>query len=606
MRKIYILVVIISTSLLVTGFIKFNKPAYTNIPTNAFGTGNVINATRFASWINNVTPSINVFVKPADGPNFVGDNNVTPSSFDRQDFFRWSQQMFYWILSPVPSNGSYGSCGGLVLNSPAFYDVQGSNFVRHTCDNLAKTNMTFDIKSTQNGKNDLPIFFEQNTDRIFDIDKTPKSIRGYQIVKDGKGKIVEVGNIKVKGNIPTFYDLKGEVIEIVELIYSKDLDYKTTVQQFEINKIFYNVSLISPFAPIIILPSVAQASNNGSSNVLMARNGSLVYYNIMVNDVYAIFSKMVNNNTLPSNSSFPTTSAELNVISNYANSIGMPLIKTEGRVLAMELKTSWIDATNLTNSNNYIKTSATVPNYIQTSPGIWTKSGTRKTTLALVGMHVVGSVLGHPEMIWSTFEHKNNTPNNGYPFTNNNNGITSVSTDDSAIDFNFAQPRTNTYTPNFNVSHITGFNNLSGANGFTISNSDTKRNQPFGWGGVIASGGSPNLINPIDVMTVENSNAQLVAINTDGNSRLINGDIRKNYFQVGSTWMSLFETNQQAGTIRLSNSTMETYTQATNARINIPGGAGLNCFSCHDTGGSESPAPKEVFLSHVFFNTIAK
>ena len=109
-----------------------------------------------------------------------------------------------------------------------------------------------------------------------------------------------------------------------------------------------------------------------------------------------------------------------------------------------------------------------------------------------------------------------------------------------------------------------------------------------------------------DVMTVENSNAQLVAINTDGNSRLINGDIRKNYFQVGSTWMSLFETNQQAGTIRLSNSTMETYTQATNARINIPGGAGLNCFSCHDTGGSESPAPKEVFLSHVFFNTIAK
>ena len=81
----------------------------------------------------------------------------------------------------------------------------------------------------------------------------------------------------------------------------------------------------------------------------------------------------------------------------------------------------------------------------------------------------------------------------------------------------------------------------------------------------------------------------------------------KKYFQVGSTWSSLFVSNQQAGTIRLSNSTMETYTQATTGNIALPTGAGLNCFSCHDAGFTQpnrvfpvSPAPKKLFLSHVF------
>jgi membrane associated rhomboid family serine protease len=36
-------------------------------------------------------------------------------------------------------------------------------------------------------------------------------------------------------------------------------------------------------------------------------------------------------------------------------------------------------------------------------------------------MHVVGSVKGHPEMIWSTFEHVSNTPN-----TNGNTQIATM------------------------------------------------------------------------------------------------------------------------------------------------------------------------------------
>lgn len=613
MKKVYIVLTSFLVLFVISGFINFSKPLYTNIPTTALGTGNVINATRFSDWIGGATPVVNVFVKPADGPNFVGDNIANQANFDRQDFLRWSQQMFYWLLSPVPANGSYGSCSGLVMNSPAFFDVSGGSYIRHKCGVFAKDNMTFDVKGAQNGKHNLPLFFERDTEKVYDVDKTPKSSNGFQLVQDDRGNKIEVSKIVAIEDKPVFYDRSNKVIDKVSLIFNKKLDPKTTIQQFIFGNEIFNVASTATFSQIIIHSTQAQASLNGdTTNVLMARNGSLVYYNIMVNDVYAVFSKMIFNNTLPSDSKFPTTLAELTAIKDYAATQGIGIVDTENRVLAMELKTSWVEVTNLTNPNDYVKTTTTIPNYVQTSTQTWTKSGTRTATLALVGMHVVGSVLGHPEMIWSTFEHINNTPNSGYAFRNTTGGISSVAADDTNTDFLFSTPRTNTFTPTFNIPHITGFSNLSGANGFTISNSDTRRNIPFGWGGQIPSGGNPNATNPPDVLFIEESNAQLVAINTDGKNRLVGNDVRKKYFQVGSTWSSNFQSNQQAGTIRLSNSTMETYTQATTGNINSTTGAGLNCFSCHDAGFTGSvvgdehqiPGPRERFLSHVIGRTI--
>ena len=53
----------------------------------------------------------------------------------------------------------------------------------------------------------------------------------------------------------------------------------------------------------------------------------------------------------------------------------------------------------------------------------------RKTVLmALVGMHVVGSTAGHPEMIWATFEHKNNAPNSSYTYLSTS-GVKTVNPD---------------------------------------------------------------------------------------------------------------------------------------------------------------------------------
>lgn len=253
-------------------------------------------------------------------------------------------------------------------------------------------------------------------------------------------------------------------------------------------------------------------------------------------------------------------------------------------------------------------------------------------------MHVVGSVLGHPEMIWSTFEHLNNTPNDLYNFDNGNGlgGVTNpTDANNSNQDFIFyappAVPNTNTL---FNLPHIIATNfvnnintSISGTNGFTISPSNTLRVQPFGWGGLVKGIGTNPPVNLPDILNVEVSNSQLVALNTDGKNRLIAGDLRRNYFQVGAMWSSKLRNNQQAGTVRLSNSTMETYTQSStnapvvfsngNGSINFSGapaaGNGLNCFSCHEAGFDSptpaaatingiNPIPSNGSLSHVFIN----
>lgn len=171
--------------------------------------------------------------------------------------------------------------------------------------------------------------------------------------------------------------------------------------------------------------------------------------------------------------------------------------------------------------------------------------------------------------------------------------------------------------PTTNIPHISGYYNLAGANGFPISSSNTERKQPFGWAGLFPAT-TPN--NPVDILQQSESNIQLKKIYSDVRNRLLPGDVRRNYFQVGAMWNSPFYNapigsplrddidNHEAGTVRLSNSTMETYTQASSPNIAeiTPTAAGLNCFSCHNRGVDDNgiydglPMPRFRQVSHVF------
>ncbi|MEO8517269.1 MAG: hypothetical protein ABI426_11005 [Flavobacterium sp.] len=595
MKKKYLAIALICISFGIYGFVEYKNSIYATVmPLNAKGTGSMVPASLFTTWLPvGVLPALNVFVKPADGLTFNAATAVAPNTLNIH-FYRWTEQMFLWLLSPVPSNGSYGSCNGFVFNSPEFYDVTATDPItglrtlkKHVCSGRIISNlkagrvfqsidigesMSFDVKGTATGANGLPFLFEKETRAVFDVDKAPISQEGHPMVMDQGGRNVEVSDVKVVNNRPLFLDLNSREINVAKLIYSRNLNPETTVQQFaSLSGATISVALISGVITIIV-PDQGQATGD----VLMTKSGSLVYFNSMVNDVYAVFLTMVKNGVLPSNTKFPTTSSELSAIQAYATAHSIGII--EPNSMAMELKTSWVETTNIPNPADYVVVRGTVPNYILTSANLWTRSGTKTVNLALVGMHIVGSVAGHPEMIWGTIEHVNNTPNPAYTYTNTGGITVNVAAD---TNFGAGTPWlfSSATASTFNVSHM----NMGGMSGtditsitpFTISGSDTQRTKPFGFG-TSALG-----------LTVAQSNAELISTNFDVNTRLVGADIRKNYFHVGSTWNISATNFSHVGTNSLSNTTLETYTQGS-----------LNCFSCHTSSVGSQNDPN--VLSHIY------
>ena len=76
----------------------------------------------------------------------------------------------------------------------------------------------------------------------------------------------------------------------------------------------------------------------------------------------------------------------------------------DSNALAIEVKSSWVLAAGLPNLSSYIIITATIPIYNQATPNLWTPTGQQTAQLALVGIHVIGSAAGHPEMVWATRE----------------------------------------------------------------------------------------------------------------------------------------------------------------------------------------------------------
>ena len=85
----------------------------------------------------------------------------------------------------------------------------------------------------------------------------------------------------------------------------------------------------------------------------------------------------------------------------------------------MEIKTAWVEVSSLEHPERYITQKGSIPIYTKVEgKNEMIHSWTANADLALVGMHVVGSVKGHPEMVWATFEHVDNAPNATYYYTN--------------------------------------------------------------------------------------------------------------------------------------------------------------------------------------------
>jgi hypothetical protein len=299
--------------------------------------------------------------------------------------------------------------------------------------------------------------------------------------------------------------------------------------------------------------------------VLMAQNGSLVYYSLTVNNVFALFRTM-QGSKVPIDAQFPVTQPQLDAVMAFAAANGQaPVIDSEA--LAIEIKASWVEAAGLVDADKFIQMKAIVPTYDKSNPSDWVPNGTRTVKLAMVGMHVVGSTKGHPEMLWATFEHVRNAPAGAYTYRDLSGGTVTVPQDTSA---NWVFATSGAAAP-FNQMRMrmgdeASSDHIVAISPFAIGPSSILRTMPWG----LPAGNA-------------NGNAEVISINQVVRSALHPADVRRNYFHEGTTW-TIFgakpTADNQVGTNQLENATLETFNQ------------GGNCFGCHTTNTTR--------VSHVF------
>jgi hypothetical protein len=322
-------------------------------------------------------------------------------------------------------------------------------------------------------------------------------------------------------------------------------------------------------------PEVGQANTNG---VLISQSGSLVYYGIATNNVFAYFLTGVKTKKIMAKQ-FPSTQAELKQVTDFA----APKTFKDDIALVLEVKTSWVEASSVADATKYVTIQGEVPVFDKTDPKKWVPMGSKTVQLAMVGMHIVGTVKDHPEMIWATFEHVDNAPNDTFTYTNATNQASTVNFDSSAPSVfckaNAPRPAMGQNTP---LAQVDGSNlgNIVSTGAANIGPSDTVRFNPWG-----QDSSSPNVDN----------NTQIIAVNNSVRGQLAKDDVRGNYFLVGTTWTNKkipgpgvdFKT---VGSQFLANATMETYAPQS------------NCFSCHSgdpLGKGGGPIGADG-LSHIY------
>ncbi|MEM7506386.1 MAG: hypothetical protein AAF415_06545 [Pseudomonadota bacterium] len=352
---------------------------------------------------------------------------------------------------------------------------------------------------------------------------------------------------------------------------------------------------------------IGQTDSN--AGVLMSQAGSLVYYGVHVNDVYGYF--LTGQKCAPGDGGascpaggasspyiqaevFPINSGDLTAVESFAKDhMGVSSIP-DADALAMELKTSWVDAATLSNPTDYVTVEATVPAFTKISSTEWRPNGTEQKTLALVGIHIVGTVQNHPEFVWATFEHVNNAPMAPYYYKGGNFIPTAF---DSGGDYIFFPKG----------GALEGANpECMGAKDGGIAALLDGSGNPVCEGGIVASPtvrmfpwGSPSAT---QTSAVQANNALLMSLNQSIWALMPEGDPRAKYFQLGSVWTSpnpatadapipqqgMFSYYAMRGSLALSNATMETYTQ------------GSVCFDCHQLPSDATNSFGAGQLSHIF------
>lgn len=326
------------------------------------------------------------------------------------------------------------------------------------------------------------------------------------------------------------------------------------------------------------LDEIAQA---GSDAILVGLNGRAIYYSQYINQTFVDFVKENNLNKPESVRKFnPDTSFPVGTI---------------------ELKASWkIVQENESADGFFIKKDHVYK--LKNKNGqiqLDLSAAPQEVTLALVGLHIGGVVEGHPEMIWATFEHKNNAPN----------VKPGIQPSEVVSDENFTFYEAGTKYKNCNVNAI-GRQTLDEATQTISPVTQICRLYQYGNAPNSPSGMSQSIAK--NDANIETLNASVIPELKDS--------VWDNYAEVGAIWflaenglkpnMSLDqylgnvaegskERIDLTGSFKLSNSTIETFTQTQSTKD--------NCFRCHNTQqqikeGYDSLPGMNLNISHTFVN----
>jgi hypothetical protein len=538
-----------------------------------------ISASTVASFFKSGTVTENGIVNPANSLNFVNAPNC--------GFYKWSEQMFLWVTSPAPSE--YGG-GARVFDSPVFYDLSppdasgNQTLIPHT----AGFFRAMAVRAAQVGPHHLPVVLNKGG-KLIEIAPTPVAPDGKQLILNRAGQPVEVEEIRTGENgHPVFFDKDLKPIDGAHPLFNNLRPTKTMVQRFMVD----HKPIFIDLAADLVEVQLGEANDNA---VLISQGGSLVYYIVMVNDVYAYFRTGTADGHINA-FHFPTSPSDLAAICNFARTT-KNVTFPDSVAMAVELKTAWVLASTVPNPNTYITVKAAVPHYNKTS-SLWTLVPNVMDTvqLALVGIHIVGSANGRPEMIWSTFVHDSVAPDSSYQYRNSSSGNTVVTANTTGSWLLCSNGSLGPYNVmRQTIDPSTG--NIIPTMGNTIGPSDIITMKP--WGAGFAQ--EPN---PIDD-DAPSSNAEIISANNGVRGALITGDPRKNYIFRGAMWTSDGGApgppnnilGNQFGTTALTNVTMETFQQGQT----ISAFTGTNCFGCHNAA---IPGPVcDTGISHIWTYT---
>lgn len=283
---------------------------------------------------------------------------------------------------------------------------------------------------------------------------------------------------------------------------------------------------------------------------------------------------------------------------------------------SLELKVAWIDI-NAIESNkrgNYYTTDAIMPD---------AAAGSRFVTVALVGMHVTGVVINHPEFIWATFEHQDLAPS--YRWSSPDEGSSYLHHVRSSDQKLFYQK--GYYAGRHDIDLPKPPKPAKAQNVFTLYRYGVPKHTFGGPGsrGQFTKSSQDETNKPNNFDNIGDIN-RCVAQNLNG--------VWNNYFYNGSIWADtdgktpeqIATTIQQLGrsisnvapgaiargSVAASNITMETYFQYDNNADDIKNvkiGHVENCFSCHSSkitliSNNSDTNKSPLYLSHIFSNLL--